>query len=259
MLTAYDYPTAKLVDQAGIDVILVGDSLGNAVLGYESTIPVTLEDMIHHSRAVSRAVSRAMVVCDLPFMTYHLSTRDALASAGRLMQKGRVHAVKLEGGREVTDQIRAVVQAGIPVMAHIGLTPQSVHQLGGFRVQGRDAAAAVRLLDDARAVQEAGAFSVVLECVPVPLARMVTEELDIPTIGIGAGPHCDGQVLVFHDIMNLGGGFSPKFVKQYADLPAEITRALESYRDEVVAGTFPGPEHGFAMPEEEVEKLVRGK
>lgn len=259
MLTAYDYPTAKLVDQAGIDVILVGDSLGNAVLGYESTIPVTLEDMIHHSRAVSRGVSRAMVVCDLPFMTYHLSTRDALASAGRLMQEGRAHAVKLEGGREVTDQIRAVVRAGIPVMAHIGLTPQSVHQLGGFRVQGRDAVAAVRLLDDARAVQEAGAFSVVLECVPVPLSRMVTEELDIPTIGIGAGPHCDGQVLVFHDIMNLGGGFSPKFVKKYADLTAEITRALEAYRDEVVAGTFPGPEHGFTMPEEEVEKLKRKK
>lgn len=255
MLTAYDYPLAKLVDRAGIDVILVGDSLGNVMLGYESTVPVTLDDMVHHSRAVSRAAKRAMVVGDLPFMTYHLSIRDALAGAGRLMQQGRVHAVKLEGGREVTTAIMALVRAGVPVMGHVGLTPQSVYRLGGFRVQGRDAAAAAKLIDDARAVQEAGAFTVVLECVPAVLAEMVTEKLDIPTIGIGAGPHCDGQVLVLHDMLGLGGGFSPKFVKRYADLTGEITRALESYRDEVVAGTFPGPEHGFEMPEEEKAKL----
>lgn len=255
MLTAYDYPLAKLVDGAGIDLILVGDSLGNVMLGYDSTVPVTLADMVHHARAVSRAVSRAMVVCDLPFMTYHLSVRDALAAAGQLMQEGRAQAVKLEGGREVAGQIRALVQAGAPVMGHIGLTPQSVHQLGGFKVQGRDAAAAKKLVADARAVQEAGAFALVLECVPSFLAEMVTGALHIPTIGIGAGPHCDGQVLVLHDMLGLGGGFSPKFVKRYADLAAEITRALASYRDEVVEGTFPGPEHSFEMPADEAEKL----
>ncbi|MDA8095955.1 MAG: 3-methyl-2-oxobutanoate hydroxymethyltransferase [Clostridia bacterium] len=260
MLTAYDYPTAGMLDRAGIDVILVGDSVGNVVLGYESTIPVTLDDMVHHARAVSRAAQRAMVVADLPFMTYHLSTRDALASAGRLMQQGRAQAVKLEGGREVTEQIRMMVRSGIPVMAHIGLTPQSVYQLGGYRVQGKEAEAAFKLLDDAHAVQEAGAFAMVLECVPAPLARMITEELHIPTIGIGAGPHCDGQVLVTHDMLSLGiGEFTPRFVKKYADLGAEVAQALASFREEVAGGQFPAPEHGFAMPEEELEKLKKGR
>ncbi len=260
MLTAYDYPTAGMLDRAGIDVILVGDSVGNVVLGYESTIPVTLDDMVHHARAVSRAAQRAMVVADLPFMTYHLSTRDALASAGRLMQQGRAQAVKLEGGREVTEQIRMMVRSGIPVMAHIGLTPQSVYQLGGYRVQGKEAEAAFKLLDDAHAVQEAGAFAMVLECVPAPLARMITEELHIPTIGIGAGPHCDGQVLVTHDMLGLGiGEFTPRFVKKYADLGAEVAQALASFREEVAGGQFPAPEHGFAMPEEELEKLKKGR
>ncbi|MHB8183387.1 MAG: 3-methyl-2-oxobutanoate hydroxymethyltransferase [Candidatus Desulforudaceae bacterium] len=258
MLTAYDHPMAGILDRAGIDVILIGDSLGNVVLGHESTIPVTLDDMVHHTRAVSRAVHRALVVADLPFMTYHLSIRDALVATGRLMQEGRAQAVKLEGGREVTEQIKMIVRAGVPVMAHIGLTPQSVHQLGGYRVQGREAEAAFKLLDDARAVQDAGAFAIVLECVPAPLAEMVTEELQIPTIGIGAGPYCDGQVLVVNDMLGLGGGFTPRFVKRYADLGAEAMRAVTAFKEEVETGRFPESEHSFTMSEDELEKLKKG-
>lgn len=258
MLTAYDHPMAGILDRVGIDVILIGDSLGNVVLGHESTIPVTLDDMVHHTRAVSRAVHRALVVADLPFMTYHLSIRDALVATGRLMQEGRAQAVKLEGGREVTEQIKMIVRAGVPVMAHIGLTPQSVHQLGGYRVQGREAEAAFKLLDDARAVQDAGAFAIVLECVPAPLAEMVTEELQIPTIGIGAGPYCDGQVLVVNDMLGLGGGFTPRFVKRYADLGAEAMRAVTAFKEEVETGRFPESEHSFTMSEDELEKLKKG-
>ncbi|MFZ5595692.1 MAG: 3-methyl-2-oxobutanoate hydroxymethyltransferase [Bacillota bacterium] len=255
MLTAYDYPMAKLVDAAGIDSILVGDSVGNVVLGYGSTIPVTMDDMVHHVKAVTRGVSRAMVVGDMPFLSYHLSVEESVRNAGRLLQEGGAQAVKLEGGREVAGAIRAMVTAGIPVIGHLGLTPQSVLTMGGYRVQGKDEAAARKLIEDAGAVQEAGAFALVLECVPVPLAQIITETLKIPTIGIGAGPYCDGQVLVTHDMIGLYGGKSPKFVKRYVNLSEEIMKALESYRDDVVSRNFPGPEHGTGMPGEVIEKI----
>ncbi|MBO8129305.1 MAG: 3-methyl-2-oxobutanoate hydroxymethyltransferase [Peptococcaceae bacterium] len=256
MLTAYDYPMACLVDEAGIDAVLVGDSLGNVVLGYDNTIPVTMDDMVHHVRAVARGAQRAMVIGDLPFLSYHLSREETLRNAGRLLQEGGAQAVKLEGGRDVAETVRAVVAAGIPVMGHIGLTPQSVYQLGGYRVQGRDAMVARCLLEDARALSQAGIFALVLECVPTPLARMITEEIEVPTIGIGAGPYCDGQVLVTHDMLGYTvGGFMPKFVKKYADVAVEIRRAVEAFRDEVRERKFPTEEHGYTMPEEEVEKL----
>ncbi|OAT80694.1 3-methyl-2-oxobutanoate hydroxymethyltransferase [Desulfotomaculum copahuensis] len=255
MLTAYDYPMAKMVDDAGIDAILVGDSLGNVVLGYDSTIPVTMDDMVHHIKAVTRGVRRAMVIGDMPFLSCHLSREESVRNAGRILQEGGARAVKLEGGREVAEAIRAIVAAGIPVMGHLGLTPQSINQMGGYKVQGKDEAAARKLIDDARAIQEAGVFSIVLECVPVPLAKMLTETLDVPTIGIGAGPHCNGQVLVTHDLLGMYGGFSPKFAKRYAQLHEDISRALQAYREEVQSGTFPGPEHGFGMAEEVMARL----
>ncbi|MEW5953907.1 MAG: 3-methyl-2-oxobutanoate hydroxymethyltransferase [Bacillota bacterium] len=255
MLTAYDYPMAQLVDAAGIDAILVGDSLGNVMLGYESTIPVTMDDMIHHVKAVTRGVSRAMVVGDMPFLSYHISLAETVRNAGRFLQEAGARAVKLEGGQEVAGAIRAITAAGIPVMGHLGLTPQSLHQMGGYKVQGKDLAAARKLLDDARAIQEAGVFSLVLEAVPAPLAKMITETLDVPTIGIGAGPHCNGQILVTHDLLGLLGGFSPKFAKRYANLQENINQALQAYRDEVNAGAFPGPEHGFTMDEEILKQL----
>jgi len=256
MLTAYDFPMGKLVDAAGIDSILVGDSLGNVVLGYGSTIPVTMDDMVHHIKAVTRGVSRAMVVGDMPFLSYHLSREESIRNAGRMLQEGGAQAIKLEGGQEIAETIRAIVTAGIPVIGHLGLTPQSVLTMGGYKVQGKDEAAARKLLEDARAVQEAGAFALVLECVPTPLARLITEKLDISTIGIGAGPHCDGQVLVAHDMLGFYGGHSPKFVRRFANLNDEITGALKNYKDEVTSGGFPGPEHGFAMPEEVLARLV---
>ena len=255
MLTAYDFPMARLVDAAGIDSILVGDSLGNVVLGYGSTIPVTMDDMVHHVKAVTRGVQRALVVADMPFLSYHLSREESVRNAGRMLQEGGAQAVKLEGGQEVAEAIKAMVTAGIPVVGHLGLTPQSVLTMGGYKVQGKDEAAARKLLDDARAVQEAGAFALVLECVPTPLARLVTEKLDITTIGIGAGPYCDGQVLVTHDLLGLYGGNSPKFVKRYANLNEDIMKALQSYGEEVGSRSFPGPEHGFSMSEEVIEKL----
>lgn len=255
MLTAYDYPLARLVDAAGIDAILVGDSLGNVMLGYESTIPVTMDDMIHHVKAVTRGVNRAMVVGDMPFLSYNISLAETVRNAGRFLQEAGAQAVKLEGGREVADAIRAITAAGIPVMGHLGLTPQSLHQMGGYKVQGKDPAAAQKLLDDARAIQEAGVFSVVLEAVPTPLATMITETLDVPTIGIGAGAHCSGQVLVAHDLLGLLAGFSPKFAKRYANLQENITEALQAYRDEVKSRSFPGPEHGFTMDEEILKQL----
>lgn len=252
MLTAYDCPTARLVDEAGIDIVLVGDSVGNVILGYDSTIPVTMADMLHHTRAVSRGVNRALVVGDMPFLSYNVDRVEAVRNAGRFLQEGGAQAVKLEGGREVAETVRVLVSAGIPVMGHIGLTPQSVHQLGGYRVQGRDAASARRLLEDARILEEAGVFAIVLECVPVPLAQRITSVVNVPTIGIGAGPHCDGQVLVTHDLLGLYGGFTPRFVKRYAALHGEIGRALREFREEVESGRFPAEEHGFAMPEEEL-------
>lgn len=257
MLTAYDYPMARLVDAAGIDAILVGDSLGNVVLGYTSTIPVTMDDMVHHIKAVARGVTRAMVVGDMPFLSYHLSLEESLKNAGRIIQEGSAQAVKLEGGQEVVPVIRAMVAAGIPVMGHLGLTPQAVHQMGGYKVQGKDEAAARRLLDDARALEEAGVFSIVLECVPAALAELITRALEVPTIGIGAGPDCSGQILVTHDLLGLYGGAGPKFVKRYANLHQDITKALQAYREEVQTRSFPAPEHCFTMPDEVLAKLRR--
>ena len=255
MLTAYDYPTATLVDASGIDAILVGDSLGNVVLGYDSTVPVTMEDIIHHLRAVTRGANRAMVIGDLPFLSYHISREESVRNAGRLMQEGLAQAVKLEGGREVAETVRAITAAGIPVMGHLGLTPQSVHQLGGFKVQGKDGEAARKLLEDAKALEQAGAFAIVLECIPQQLAGVLTEALSIPTIGIGAGGRCDGQVLVINDLLGMFSDFTPKFVKQYANLKEQIIQACAAYKDEVKGRVFPEPQHVFNMAEEELKKI----
>lgn len=255
MLTAYDYSTAKLIDEAGVDSILVGDSLGNVILGYDSTIPVTMEDMIHHGAAVSRGAKEALVVVDMPFMSYQVSVEEAVRNAGRLMQEGHCGAVKLEGGREVCPQIRAIVNAGIPVMAHLGLTPQSIHAFGGHRVQGKTEEAARRLLEDAKLVQEAGAFSVVLEAIPSSLAKLITESLAIPTIGIGAGGDCDGQVLVYQDMLGMFSDFKPKFVKQYANVGQVMKEAFGAYIEEVQSGAFPAREHEYAAEDGVIEKL----
>jgi 3-methyl-2-oxobutanoate hydroxymethyltransferase len=257
MLTAYDYPTAKIIDAAEIDIILVGDSVGNVILGYDSTLPVTMDEMVHHVKAVCRGVARAMVVADMPFLSYQVSREEGVRNAGRFLKETGAQSVKLEGGREVVEVIKACVSAGIPVMGHLGLTPQSVHQLGGYKVQGKEAESAAKLLEDARAIEEAGVFAVVLECVPVPLARMITGMLKVPTIGIGAGPYCDGQVLVTHDLLGLYPRFVPKFVKQYAVLHQEIEAALGRYKEEVQAGVFPGPEHGFGLSEEVIEEAAQ--
>ncbi|GAB1531176.1 MULTISPECIES: 3-methyl-2-oxobutanoate hydroxymethyltransferase [Brevibacillus] len=255
MVTAYDYPSAKLVDEAGVDMILVGDSLGMVVLGYDSTIPVTMEDMLHHTKAVTRGAKRAFVVTDLPFLSYHGTVEEAVKNAGRLMQEGLAKAVKMEGGRELAPIITRCVQAGIPVVGHIGLTPQSVHQLGGYKVQGRDLEAAKKLLDEALAIQEAGAFAIVLECVPEEVAGMIADKLDIPVIGIGAGATCDGQVLVFHDMVGYASDITPKFVKRYANIGETIREAVETYNKEVEARSFPGQEHVFHASEETIKEL----
>lgn len=255
MLTAYDYSTASLLDAAGINGILVGDSLGNVILGYEDTISVTMEDMIHHGAAVSRGAKNALVVVDMPFMSYQGSVYDALKNAGRLMKEGRANAVKLEGGSEVVPQIQAIVQAGIPVMGHLGLTPQSINAFGGYKVQGKDEAAAQKLLDDAKAIAEAGVFAIVLECVPSALAKKVTEAVDVPTIGIGAGADCDGQILVYQDMLGMFSDFTPKFVKRYANIGEAMKAAFKGYIDEVCEGVFPAPEHGYGISNEVIEKL----
>lgn len=255
MLTAYDYSTAKLMDEAGINAILVGDSLGNVVLGYEDTLSVTMEDMIHHGAAVARGAKNAMVVVDMPFMSYQTSVYDAVVNAGRLMKEGRASAVKLEGGKEVCPQVKAVTEAGIPVMGHLGLTPQSINALGGHRVQGKTQQAAQKLLDDARALQEAGAFAVVLECVPEKLADKVTKELEIPTIGIGAGSGCDGQVLVYQDMLGMFSDFTPKFVKKFANVGQVMKEAFKSYIDEMQKGSFPSQEHCYSIDDDIIEKL----
>ncbi len=255
MLTAYDYSTAKLVDGAGINSILVGDSLGNVVLGYPDTISVTMEDMIHHCAAVSRGIKDTLLICDMPFMSYQASVYDAVVNAGRLMKEGRAHAVKLEGGVEMEETIRAIVNASIPVCAHIGLTPQSINAFGGFKVQGKGEAAAQKLLDDARAVERAGAFAVVLECVPAALAKRVTEEISIPTIGIGAGADCDGQVLVYQDMLGMFTDFKPKFVKHFANVGQIMTEAFKAYDAEVKAGSFPAEEHTYKIDDSIIEKL----
>jgi 3-methyl-2-oxobutanoate hydroxymethyltransferase len=255
MLTGYDYPTALALDQAGIDAILVGDSLGMVVLGYENTLPVTMEDMLHHCRAVARGARMALLIGDMPFMSYQISTEEAIRNAGRFIQYGGMDAVKLEGGRERVDAIRAIIGAGIPVMGHLGLTPQSVNILGGFRPQGRTALTAERLLEDALLLEEAGCFSIVIESVPARLAEMVSQRLLIPTIGIGAGAGCDGQVLVAHDLLGLFDRFTPKFVRKYANLNLEIKKAFSAYISDVKAGNFPTPEHSVDMPDQEWENL----
>ncbi|MCM1115025.1 MAG: 3-methyl-2-oxobutanoate hydroxymethyltransferase [Clostridium sp.] len=255
MLTAYDYSTAKLMDEAGINSILVGDSLGNVMLGYEDTISVTMEDMIHHTRAVARGAKNALVVADMPFMSYQASVYDAVMNAGRLMKEGRANAVKIEGGKEICPQIKAIVDAGIPVCAHIGLTPQSINAFGGNRVQGKTEAAAKKLLEDALAVQAAGAFAVVIEAVPEKLASLITNKLDIVTIGIGAGNGCDGQVLVYQDMLGMFSDFTPKFVKRYASLGEMMTAAFQQYDAEVKNTSFPSEEHTYKIDDEIIEKL----
>jgi 3-methyl-2-oxobutanoate hydroxymethyltransferase len=256
MLTAYDYSTAKLVDESGIPLILVGDSLGMVMLGYESTIPVTMDEMIHHTKAVVRGTKQAMIIGDMPFMTYHTSTADALRNAARFIQEGGAQAIKLEGGVAVAETVKRIVECGIPVMGHIGLTPQSVHQLGGHRVQGKTPEAAERLLKDAQALEQAGAFAVVLELIPAPLSKLVTQKLGIPTIGIGAGPDCDGQVQVISDLLGLFSDFVPKHAKQYAKLAGSIKTALADYIAEVKAGKFPTAEHSSTIDESLLEELA---
>ena len=255
MITCYDYSSAKIVEEAGINMILVGDSLGNTMLGYEDTLQVTMEDMIHHCKAVSRGIKETFLVCDMPFMSYQASVYDAVINAGRLVQEGRANMVKLEGGVEVCPQIEAIVKASIPVCAHIGLTPQSVNSFGGYKVQGKTEAAAKKLIEDALAVQEAGASLVVLEGVPAKLAKVVTEKLTIPTIGIGAGKDCDGQVLVLQDMLGMFGDFVPKFVKQFGNVGDVMKEAFENYIKEVQDGTFPGEEHTYAIDDDVIEKL----
>lgn len=255
MLTAYDYSTAKLVDESGVNSILVGDSLGMVMLGYEDTLSVTMEDMIHHTAAVARGTKSALLIADMPFLSYEVSIEQAVANAGRLMKEGRANAVKLEGGAKVCPQIEAITKAGIPVCAHIGLTPQSVNAFGGFKVQGKSSEAARQLIDDALAVQEAGAFAVVIECVPAKLATIISQKLDIPTIGIGAGNGCDGQVLVYQDMLALFSGFKPKFVKHFGTLGPQMTEAFKTYDEEVKSGAFPAEEHTFAIDDEVLEKL----
>lgn len=255
MLTAYDYSMAKLIDEADINGILVGDSLGMVCLGYEDTLSVTMEDMIHHTKAVSRAAKNALVVGDMPFMSYQTSVYDAVYNAGRLVKEGRAQAVKLEGGSAVSEQVKAIVNAGIPVMGHIGLTPQSVNAFGGFKVQGKSEAAAKKLIEEAKLLEEAGAFSIVLECIPRNLAEIISNRISIPTIGIGAGEGCDGQILVYQDILGMFGDFKPKFVKQYADLGSIMKAAFTEYIKEVKEGAFPKEEHSFKISDEVLNKL----
>jgi 3-methyl-2-oxobutanoate hydroxymethyltransferase len=243
MLTAYDLPTARILDEAGIPLLLVGDSLAQNVLGYETTLPVTMDEMLHHTRAVSRGARSALIVADMPFLSYQTSIEDGIRNAGRFLKEAGAHAVKVEG--PMTELTQALVDRGIPVMGHLGLTPQSVHAMGGYRVQGRTEQAAQRLMVEAEHLSKAGAFAIVLEGIPVDVARQITESIDTPTIGIGAGPHCDGQVLVLTDLLGLGFGAYPKFVKPYADLRGEITRAVTAFRDDVAAGAFPDDEHAY--------------
>lgn len=255
MLTAYDYSTAKLIDEAGVNSILVGDSLGNVMLGYEDTLSVTMEDMIHHGAAVARGAKNALVVIDMPFMSYQTSVYDAVVNAGRLMKEGRAGAVKLEGGREVAPQIKAITDCGIPVVAHLGLTPQSINALGGHKIQGRNEEAAKKLIEDSLAVQEAGAFALVLECVPAKLAALITKKLSIPTIGIGAGNECDGQVLVYQDMLGMFSDYVPKFVKQFANVGDIMKQAFKDYINEVSDQTFPDASRSYTIDDDVLERL----
>lgn len=258
MLTAYDYSSARLMDEAGVEALLVGDSLGMVVLGYEDTLSVTMEDMLHHTKAVSRGAKNALVVADLPFMSYQTSVYDAVVNAGRLIKEGHAKAVKLEGGMEVCPQVEAIVKASIPVMGHIGLTPQSIHALGGFRVQGKELEVAERLVKDAKALEQAGAFAIVVECVPEKLATYISQQVHIPTIGIGAGKGCDGQVLVYQDLLNMYDGLKPKFVKTYAEVGEIMKKAFKTYIQEVKNGVFPSEEHMFGISDEVITQLYGG-
>lgn len=255
MLTAYDYSTAKLIDESGINCILVGDSLGMVMLGYDSTLPVTMDDMLHHTKAVARGAKNSMVIADMPFMSYQTSVYDAVKNAGRLIQEGGAAAVKLEGGAAVCDRIEAIVKASIPVVAHLGLTPQSINAFGGFKVQGKDEQRAKELIEDAKKIEAAGAFMVVLECVPAKLAEIISREISIPTIGIGAGAGCDGQVLVYQDMLGLFSDFTPKFVKKFANIGDAMKVAFKDYIDEVKNGTFPAEEHSFKISDDVIDKL----
>ena len=255
MLTAYDYPTARLLDDEGIDTLLIGDSLANVVLGYKNTLPVTMDEMLHHVKAVSRAVSFAHVIADMPFMSYNVSVEEAIANCGRMLKEGGADAVKLEGGVTVAQTIRRIVQAGIPVCGHLGLTPQTAGMIGGYRVQGGTADAARQILNDAQLLQDSGAYLLVLECIPARVGELISQKLDIPVIGIGAGSGCDGQVLVVNDMLGLKAGFSPKFVKQFADLDSAMRLAVKTYKDEVESSTFPAPDHTFSMSDEEFNKI----
>lgn len=255
MLTAYDYPTALLLDKCQIDMILVGDSLAMVVLGHKDTLAVTMEEMLHHTKAVSRAVKYSVVIGDMPFMSYQISPEQAVENAGRFLKEGGAQAVKLEGGATVIPQIKAIINAGIPVQGHLGLTPQSIAQLGGFKVQGKTAKAAQKLIEDAKALEKAGCFSIVLEAIPAPIAKLITENISIPTIGIGAGKDCDGQVLVFHDLVGMFDRFVPKFVKQYLNLNPEIENAIKQFKKEVEEEKFPQHEHCFSINEKELKEL----
>lgn len=252
MVTVYDYPSAKMVEEAGIEMILVGDSLGMALLGYDNTLPVTMDEMIYHTKAVTRGVSHTFVIADMPFLSYHLSVEESVANAGRFLKEAGAHAVKLEGGKERLEVITAIISAGIPVLGHLGLMPQSVHQMGGFKVQGKSREQAQQILLEAKLLEKAGVFGLILECIPAPLAKVITQEVSVPTIGIGAGPHCDGQVLVWHDLLGITQQIKPRFVKQYADLHGQIHQALVNYKKEVESGDFPQKEHSFTMSEEDI-------
>lgn len=255
MVTAYDYTTAKIMDESGVNMILVGDSLGMTMLGYEDTLSVTMEDMIHHSAAVARGTKEAFLVTDMPFMSYQTSVYDAVVNAGRLMKEGRANAVKLEGGSEFVPHVKAIVNASIPVVGHIGLTPQSVNAFGGFKVQGKDEEAAKKLIADAKALEAAGACMIVMECVPAKLAKLITEELSIPTIGIGAGRDCDAQVLVYQDLLAMYGGFRPKFVKVFANVGEQMREGMKAYIEETKSGAFPAEQHCFQIEDSVIEKL----
>ncbi len=255
MLTAYDYNSARIQDEAGVDSILVGDSLGMVMLGYENTLPVTIDEILHHAKAVVRGTKRALVIADMPFMSFQVSPEKTVENAGRFLKEGGATAVKLEGGREVLPQTRALIAAGIPVLGHLGLTPQSIHQMGGFKVQGKVLAQAEKLVEDAKLLEEAGVFGIVLECIPAPLAEKVSQSISMPTIGIGAGKGCDGQVLVAHDLLGLSGDFSPRFVRRYANLGEEMQKAFSSYISDVRSGEFPGEKESFSMDEETLKRI----
>ena len=256
-LTAYDYPMAQLEEKAGVDIILVGDSIGMTTFGYESTLPVTMDLIIPHTQAVRKGAPNVFLIGDMPYMTYQISTEEAIRNAGRFMAECACDAIKLEGGREVLDTVKAMIRATIPVVGHLGLTPQSIAMFGGFKAQGRDASTALRIIEDAQALEEAGVFMILLEGIPPEVARVITEKAKVPIVGIGAGPHVDGQCLIVHDMLGMFQAFTPKFVKRYANIGEQIVKALETFKEDVNKGEFPAPEHCYKMPEEEVQKLLK--